>query len=171
MSAAKPKPAARAPRLQVAVEDVSRAAGVPAAAALRRAARAALVAGRRGSSKGRGDAALAIRIVGRREARAINTRWRAKDYAPNVLSFSAALPAGLPRGLRQALLGDLVICAPVVAHEARVQRKAPAAHWAHMVVHGVLHLLGHDHQQKAAAARMERLERRILATLGHPDPY
>ena len=97
--------------------------------------------------------------VGRREARAINRRWRGKDYAPNVLSFPVALPAGVA----SALLGDLVICAPVVAAEARAQGKAPAAHWAHMVVHGVLHLLGHDHMKKPDAARMERLERRILA--------
>ena len=162
-SAARRTGAARAPRLQVAVDDASRAAGVPAAAALRRAAAAAIAAGRRA----RRDASLAIRIVGRREARAINRRWRGKDYAPNVLSFPVALPAGVA----SALLGDLVICAPVVAAEARAQGKAPAAHWAHMVVHGVLHLLGHDHMRKADAARMERLERRILAGLGHPDPY
>jgi len=155
------------PRLRVAVEDASRAAGVPSSVALRRAAAAAVAAGRRA----RGDAALAIRIVGRREARSINRRWRAKDYAPNVLSFPAALPAGLPKRVKQALLGDLVICAPVVAAEAKAQGKTAAAHWAHMVVHGVLHLLGHDHMQKPAAQRMERLERRILATLGHPDPY
>lgn len=164
MSATKQR---RAPQLTVAIEDASRAKGVPAAASLRRAARAALAAGRRGQ----GAAALAIRIVGSREARAINQRWRDKDYPPNVLSFPVALPKGMPRAVTRALLGDLVICAPVVTREARTQGKKPAAHWAHMVVHGVLHLLGHDHQQKAAAARMERLERRVLATLGHPDPY
>ncbi len=164
MSARRP---VRTPKLRVAVEDASRTAGVPTATKLRRAAVAAITAGRRS----RADAALAIRIVGRREARAINRRWRAKDYAPNVLSFPAALPAGLPKGVRRALLGDLVICAPVVAAEAKAQGKTAAAHWAHLVVHGVLHLLGHDHMQKAAAARMERLERRILADLGHPDPY
>lgn len=148
--------------LRLAIDDVSRAAGVPSATALRRAALAALAATRR-----RRAAALAIRIVGRAEARRINRRWRAQDYAPNVLSFPAL--TALPRGA--ALLGDLVICAPVVAAEARAQRKPPAAHWAHMVVHGTLHLLGHDHLKKADAARMERLERRVLAALGHPDPY
>jgi probable rRNA maturation factor len=162
--AAKP---ARRPRLTVGIDDASHAAGVPGAAALRRAAAAAVAAGRRGSR----DAELAIRIVGRREARAINRRWRAKDYAPNVLSFPAVLPRDLPRSVRSALLGDLVICAPVVAAEARAQGKSAAAHWAHMVVHGVLHLLGHDHLKRADAARMERLERRVLAGLGHPDPY
>lgn len=156
-----------APRLRVAVEDHSRAAGVPGAAALRLAAAAALAAGRRRQE----DAALAIRVVGSREAKAINRRWRGKDYAPNVLSFPALLPAGAPRAAAGGLLGDLVICAPVVAREARAQGKAAAAHWAHMVVHGVLHLLGHDHLDAAQAVRMERLERRILAGLGHPDPY
>jgi len=156
-------PARRAPRLAVAIEDASRAAGVPSAAALRKAAAAALAVGRRA----RRDAALAIRIVGAREAKAINRRWRGKGYAPNVLSFPAALPAGVP----SPLLGDLVICAPVVTAEARAQGKRPGAHWAHMVVHGVLHLLGHDHARPAEALRMERLERRALATLGHPDPY
>jgi probable rRNA maturation factor len=158
--------ARRAPRIAVAVEDASGAAGVPAAAALRRAARATLLGARR-----RRAATLAIRIVGTREARAINRRWRRKDYAPNVLSFPAALPDAARRALAGAPLGDLVICAPVVAREARAQRKPAAAHWAHMVVHGVLHLIGHDHQRPREAARMERLERRVLASLGHPDPY
>ena len=87
----------------------------------------------------------------------MNLKYRGRDYATNVLSFAAS--------------GDVVICAPVVAAEARAQNKAAAAHWAHMVVHGTLHLLGHDHLRHADAARMERLERRVLAGLGHPDPY
>jgi len=153
--------------LRLQIEDVSRAARVPDAAALRRAARAAVT----GGSRRRAAAMLAIRIVGSREGRALNRRYRGKDRATNVLSFPASLPAGLPRGVRFAALGDLVICAPVVAREARLQGKSTRAHWDHMVVHGVLHLLGHDHRRRAEAARMERLERRLLAALGHPDPY
>ena len=85
----------------------------------------------------------------------------------NVLSFTAELAPGL----RLPLLGDLVICAPVVAREAREQGKPPAAHYAHLTIHGVLHLLGHDHQLEAPAQRMETLETRILAGLGIADPY
>jgi probable rRNA maturation factor len=117
--------------------------------------------------KGR-HAELAIRLVGKRESRRLNAHWRGKDYATNVLSFPVE---GLPPVIRPRPLGDLVICAPVVAAEALEQGKTQSAHWAHMVVHGVLHLLGHDHEQDAEAVRMERLERRILARLGFPDPY
>ena len=150
-------------RITIAIDDASGAAGVPSATMLRRAARAALQAGRRSKAA----AGLAIRIVGRREGRALNKRYRKQDHATNVLSFPALLPSGIARGL----LGDLVICAAVVSAEARAQGKRPLAHWSHMVVHGVLHLLGHDHMRRTEAARMERLERRVLATLGHPDPY
>lgn len=132
--------------------------GVPAAASLRRWARAAL---------GRAPGAVTVRIVGGAESARLNRRYRARAGATNVLSFPAA---PLPDG-RRPLLGDLVIAAPVVAREATAQGKAPAAHWAHMVVHGCLHLLGYDHQAAAAAARMEGRERRILHRLGYPDPY
>ena len=124
---------------------------------------AAAAAGIRGR-----HAEVSVRIVGRREGRRLNAQWRGKDYATNVLSFPAE---GLPRALRPRPLGDLVLCAPVVADEARAQGKTLAAHWAHLVVHGVLHLLGHDHEHDAEAQRMERQERRILARLGFPDPY
>jgi probable rRNA maturation factor len=117
--------------------------------------------------RGRG-AEVALRIVGRREGRRLNATWRGKDYPTNVLSFPVE---GLPRALRPRPLGDLVICAPVVAAEARAQGKTLAAHWAHLVVHGVLHLLGHDHERAAEARRMEQLECRVLARLGFPDPY
>jgi probable rRNA maturation factor len=111
--------------------------------------------------------ALCLRIVDDTEARALNRRYRGRRYAPNVLSFPAA---ALPPGPR-LLLGDIVLCAPVINTEATAQGKSRPAHWAHMVVHGVLHLCGFDHVAPAEAARMERREIRILRELGYPDPY
>ena len=98
---------------------------------------------------------------------ALNRDYRGKDCPTNVLSF----PMELPEEFNMPMLGDLVICAPVVAREAEEQGKSPESHWAHMVVHGVLHLQGYDHQNSAEAEEMESLERRILAGLGYPDPY
>lgn len=114
------------------------------------------------------DSELTIRIVDEDEARELNKTWRHKDYATNVLSFPADIPDGL---LDIPLLGDLVICAPVVAREAAEQGKTPEAHWAHLVIHGCLHLLGYDHLEDAEAEEMETLEQQLLAELGHPDPY
>ena len=149
-----------APAVHVHVEDASGAAGVPAEADLARWAGAALAGtGREGG--------LSIRIVGAAEGAELNGRYRHKQGPTNVLSFPAELPPGVPL----AEFGDVVICAPVVAREAAEQSKAPDAHWAHMVVHGCLHLLGYDHEQEAAAEVMEALETRILAGLGFPDPY
>ena len=151
--------------IRVAVQYGLPRKGLPSAAALRRAARAAIEAAAPRSGRpprGRRSAEVCLRLVGRAEGRRLNSAFRGRDYATNVLSFPA--PAA-------PLLGDVVICAPVVAAESRAQRKRPAAHWAHMVVHGTLHLLGHDHLKRADAERMERLERRVLASLGHPDPY
>lgn len=124
----------------------------------------------------RGHAELTIRVVDEREGRALNRRYRGKDGPTNVLSFPCELPEGVPPGEADLLklhelLGDVVICAPVVEREARTQGKASPAHWAHLVVHGVLHLLGYDHQAPEQAARMEAREREILAGLGFPDPY
>ncbi|TNY24961.1 rRNA maturation RNase YbeY, partial [Fulvimonas soli] len=101
------------------------------------------------------------------EGRALNRDYRGKDYATNVLSF----PAELPPGMALPLIGDLAICAPVVAREAREQGKRERDHWAHLTVHGVLHLLGYDHIAEADAEAMETLEARILAGLGITDPY
>ena len=114
------------------------------------------------------DSELTIRIVDEAEGRELNHEWRGKDYATNVLSFPAEVPDGL---LDIPLLGDLVICAAVVAREAAEQGKSTEAHWAHLVIHGCLHLLGYDHIDDAEAEEMEALETQLLAELGHPDPY
>jgi probable rRNA maturation factor len=137
-------------------------AGVPATASFRRWVEAALHGARR-----RKPTELAIRIVDTDEGRALNRDYRGKDYATNVLSF----PADLPPGVALPLIGDLAICAPVVAREAAEQGKPARHHWAHLTVHGVLHLLGHDHIEEDEAEAMEALETRILAGLGIPDPY
>jgi len=110
---------------------------------------------------------LSIRIVAEDEGRELNLAYREKDYATNVLSFPFEAPAGLPI----EYLGDLVICAPVVAREAAEQGKSPESHWAHMVVHGVLHLQGYDHIEQAEAEQMEALEKHIMAQLGYANPY
>ena len=115
----------------------------------------------------REQAELSLRIVDEAESQTLNRDYRGKDKPTNVLSF----PAGLPEGLDIPLLGDLVICAPVVVREAAEQGKPLAAHWCHMVVHGCLHLLGYDHIDDAEAVAMEALETRILGRLGYPDPY
>jgi probable rRNA maturation factor len=135
-------------------------AGLPAAGTLRAYAEAAL-AGRRE------DGELSVRIVDSDEGRALNRDYRDKDYATNVLSFPAELPPGVPL----PILGDLVLCAPVIAREAEEQGKPLKHHYAHMLVHGVLHLLGHDHMDEAEAEAMEAIEREVLAGLGIPDPY
>ena len=153
-------------RLDVAVGYAAPRAGVPAATSFRRWVSVAL--------KGRiREADLAIRIVDDEEGRALNRHYRGKDYATNVLSFPGDLPEGvkLPNGVTMPLMGDLVLCAPVVAREAAEQGKPVAHHYAHLTVHGVLHLLGMDHQDEREAECMEQLEREILAELGIEDPY
>lgn len=134
--------------------------GIPAANSFRRWAAAALDGRIR-------EADLAIRLVDDREGLALNRHYRGKDHPTNVLSF----PADLPKGVKLPLLGDLVICAPVVLREAIEQRKPVNAHYAHLTVHGILHLLGWDHEDEREAECMEQLEREILATLGIDDPY
>ncbi|MGN8277371.1 rRNA maturation RNase YbeY [Pseudomonas sp. SMN5] len=114
------------------------------------------------------DSELTIRLVDEPEGRELNHTWRQKDYATNVLSFPADVPDEL---LDIPLLGDLVICVPVVEREAAEQGKASEAHWAHLVIHGCLHLLGYDHIEDDEAEEMEALEQTLLAELGHPDPY
>lgn len=115
----------------------------------------------------RSGASLTVRIVDRQEAAALNVRWRGKAGPTNVLSFPmTGLAAIAPE-----LLGDIVLCAPVLKAEAKAQHKTIAAHCAHLLVHGALHLLGYDHEQDDEAARMEARERQLLAQLAFSDPY
>ena len=112
---------------------------------------------------------VSVRIVDEAEGRSLNRQYRDRDYATNVLSFptgNTALPAGVPRPL-----GDIVICGPVVQRELVEQGKTATDHWAHMLVHGTLHLLGFDHEADTEATKMEALEARILASRGVGDPY
>jgi probable rRNA maturation factor len=142
--------------LEVVLRYRTRRPWAPGPASLRRWARLA-AGGRKGE--------LGIRVVGTGESRALNARWRGRDRPTNVLSFPASPEfAG-------SQIGDIVVCAPVVAREAREQGKALAAHWAHMVVHGTLHLLGFDHERAQDAKRMEGRERALLARIGVADPY
>ena len=134
--------------------------GLPAIDSIRRWAGAVL-----GDQSASGE--LVIRIVDEAEITALNRRYRGKDGPTNVLSF----PAEVPPEIGADLIGDIVICAPVVAGEAVAQDKLLEAHWAHMVIHGVLHLLGFDHQRGEEASRMEACEVRLLAALGFADPY
>ena len=113
------------------------------------------------------DAQLSIRIVDETESQVLNRDYRGKDTPTNVLSF----PMDLPEELDLPMLGDLVICAPVVAREAEQQDKSLQAHWAHMVIHGVLHLQGYDHIVDDEAEKMEALEIRLLQQLGFANPY
>ena len=147
--------------LELDLQVASQAADLPAKAQLRQWCELAL-------RQRQADSELTIRLVDEAEGRELNRTWRHKDYATNVLSFLADVPDEL---LDIPLLGDLVICVPVVEREAAEQGKEPAAHWAHLVIHGCLHLLGYDHIEDAEAEEMEALERQLLAELGYPDPY
>lgn len=142
--------------LDVVLRYRTRRPWAPGPVSLRRWARLA-AGGRNGE--------LGIRVVGAGESRALNERWRGKPHPTNVLSFPAA------EAVRGRVIGDIVVCAPIVAREAREQGKTLAAHWAHMVIHGTLHLLGFDHVHRADARRMESRERALLARLGIGDPY
>ncbi len=145
--------ARRTPASHIDVQCAATARNVPTPARIRQWARAALA----------GDARVTIRIVGLAEGRLLNLTYRKRDYATNVLTFvfSDAPP----------FEGDVALCAPVITREARAQRKTVAAHYAHMVVHGLLHLQGYDHENSKDAATMERRERTLLARFGYPDPY
>ena len=117
------------------------------------------------------DVELTVRLVGEAEGRELNRNYREKDYATNVLTFVYGEEAHLPALEGAPLTGDLVLCVPVVVREAAAQGKSLDAHFAHLVVHGMLHLQGHDHEAEADAAAMEARERDILRTLGYADPY
>ena len=146
------------------VQRISRSAGIPDDEQFQRWAEAVL------AGKGEGFS-FGIRVVDEDEAQSFNRQYRQKDYPTNVLSFPAELPEGLPDDLRQSQLGDILICAPVVTREALEQNRSEADHWAHLLVHGVLHLLGYDHEKADEADEMESLETEILAKLGIGDPY
>ncbi|HZO23918.1 MAG TPA: rRNA maturation RNase YbeY [Steroidobacteraceae bacterium] len=126
------------------------------------AAWASMALGRQGAGR-----ELGVRVVGPAESRRLNARYRGRNRPTNVLSFPAPR---LPEGPQQPL-GDLVICPAVLRAEAHAQRKSLRAHWAHLVVHGTLHLIGYDHERPAQASRMERREVALLRRLGFPDPY
>ena len=162
----------RAAPFRVEAQFAARRPWVPSAAALRRWAAAAHRAAATSARPGRRGTApaasgLCIRVVGAATSRRLNREYRGKDQPTNVLSFPAS---PVERELTGSL-GDLAICAAVVAGEAREQGKAPGAHWAHMVVHGVLHLHGYDHQSARDARRMEGLEVEILRGFGYQNPY
>ncbi len=147
--------------VSVTLQVATAAKGLPSRASLARWAQAALGGMRRR------DVSVTMRIVGKRESAALNSQFRRKSGPTNVLSFQfETFP-----GIRSNLLGDVVICADVVRREAREQGKTERAHWAHMVVHGIMHLRGYDHQSNKDAAVMEARETRILRTLGFPNPY
>ena len=141
------------PRLRLTVQYALSPARLPARPQLRKWAKAAL----------QSDAEVTLRLVGRREGRALNSGYRGKDYATNVLTFSYADT--------RPFSGDIVLCVPVAAEEARRQGKTAEAHYAHLVVHGMLHLQGHDHENDEDAIVMETLESEIVIRLGYPDPY
>lgn len=151
-----------APGLAIEIQRVEESVGVPSDADLR--GWIELACGAEASGE------LTLRIVGEAESADLNARYRGKSGATNVLAFRADDLGGGP-GDEPLPFGDLVVCAPVVAREAAEQGKAPAAHWAHIVIHGTLHLVGHDHAAAAEADIMERRERELLARLGVADPY
>ncbi len=113
------------------------------------------------------SAEVTIRLVGEEESAQLNSQFRGKSGPTNVLSFPFEPPPAVPI---MDFLGDLVICVPLVSREAQALGKAPIAHWAHLVIHGALHLLGYDHQTEAQALEMESLEARLLQSLGFPEP-
>jgi len=145
---------ARSRRLAIDLQIAPGIARAPRISQIRRWTRAAL----------RRPGEITVRIVGSAEARHLNRRYGGHDYATNVLSFPYTVSA-------RRVHGDIVLCAPVIAREARAQGKTAEAHFAHLTVHGLLHLQGHDHSGSREAALMETLETKILGKLGYPDPY
>jgi probable rRNA maturation factor len=147
-------------RLELDVSYASRSPWVPSSRRLNDWAEAAL-------SPVVNRSVLSVRIVGKARSRSLNLRYRQKDKPTNVLSFAGAGRA--PDG--RTFLGELVICAPLVALEARAQDKSINAHWAHLTIHGVLHLMGFDHEDASEARKMAAREIQILDRLGFSDPY
>ena len=140
-------------KLALAVQYAGATQDVPTVAQFRKWAKQAL----------RTDAEIALRVVDEDEGRMLNREYRGKDYATNVLTF--------PLAEEPLLMGDIVLCAPVVAREAEAQQKPLLAHYAHLTVHGVLHLQGYDHETEAEAVQMESMETEIITKMGYADPY
>lgn len=141
------------PKLSACIQFASKQPDLPSSAQLRKWAKAAL----------RVDTEVTIRIVDETEGRMLNQTYRGKDYATNVLTF--------PLAEEPHLMGDIIICAPIVAKEAKEQHKDLMAHYAHLTVHGILHLHGYDHENEAQAELMEGLETAIVTKLGYASPY
>jgi probable rRNA maturation factor len=148
--------------LEIYIQDVSQSSSVPGAGRLKAWIRSVFEPDRRGE--------LTVRIVDESESAALNGRYRQGEGATNVLAFPAEDPR-IPTAVEPPEIGDLVICAPVLEREAGVQSKSLEAHWAHITVHGALHLLGFDHADEAGAAEMEAREVELLGVLGFDDPY
>ncbi len=146
---------------QIDIESNSQSQLIPALADLERWISAALL------NQEFEDAEVSVYIVDEDEGKELNAQYRGKDYPTNVLSF----PADIAEEVGVPLLGDLVVCAPVVEREAQEQGKTLHAHWAHMLIHGTLHLLGYDHIEDDEADAMETLETQIVTGLGYPAPY
>ena len=146
---------------QIDIESNSQSAQIPALAELERWISAAL------NSQQFETAEVSVYIVDEDEGQELNAQYRGKNYPTNVLSF----PADIAEEVGISLLGDLVVCAPVVEREAKEQGKALQAHWAHMLIHGTLHLVGFDHIEDDDAEIMEALETQIVTGLGYPAPY
>ena len=165
-SRASPPPGAAAPAPRpsqsvIVVQYRTPRAGLPAATTVRRIGALALAR----------PAQVTVRFVGRREGRHLNAVYRRRDHATNVLTFVYDADDSSVRHRTRPLTGDIVLCVPVLRAEATMQGKALIAHCAHLLIHGFLHLQGLDHQRRDEAARMERRETALLATLGYPDPY
>jgi probable rRNA maturation factor len=141
------------PKLLLTVQYASNTTDLPTQAEFRKWVKSALNL----------DAEITLRLVDETEGRTLNHDYRGKDYATNVLTFALAE--------EPHLMGDIVLCAPVVLREAREQNKTPAAHFAHLAVHGILHLRGYDHETEAQAELMETLETEIVTKLGYANPY
>ncbi len=144
---------AMTPNIQLTLQLATEQTNIPSKAQFRKWAKAAL----------RVDTEVTIRIVDAEEGRALNLAYRGKDYATNVLTF--------PLTEEPHLMGDIIICAPVVTKEATEQNKPLEAHYAHLTVHGILHLHGYDHEIEEQASLMESIEVTTLTKLGYPNPY
>lgn len=146
--------------IDISLQIATTAAALPTEATLQQWVETVLT-GRRQTAE------VNLRLVDRPEIQHLNRQYRGQDKPTNVLSF----PADFPEGVDIPFLGDIVICAGVIEQEASDQDKTPEAHWAHMVIHGCLHLLGYDHIEDTEAETMEALETQLLSQLGYPCPY